>query len=407
MARFLVVALLFLLSFIMYLDRAAISTAKDLVAADLSLSNERMGMVFGAFALGYAIAQIPAGFLADRFGPRLALAGVVIAWSVFTSLTGMVRGFWALAAVRFLFGIAEAGAFPGSARAFFNWLPSQEHGRANGVIFSGSRLGAALSFPILAWLMESVGWRPAFLLLGAPGIAWAAIWLAWFRDRPAKPASSAPAPASEDLPFTSVFRSRGMLLAMFQYFAGNFTFFICLSWMLPYLMEHYRLPRERAAWYSMAVLLVGATAQGVAGYLVDALYRSRFRAFSRRLPAMTGFLIAAAGLIAMNTMTTSLGAVICFTIATFGAEMTISPSWAYCIDIGGRKSGAVSGSMNMIGNLGSFVSASVFPVFYRWTGSAAAYFGAAAALNLASVAIWFAMRSPQLDRDGNRDHITR
>ncbi|MBI4877722.1 MAG: MFS transporter [Acidobacteria bacterium] len=395
MARLLVVALLVVLSFIMYLDRAAISTAKDLIAADLSLSNERMGMVFGSFALGYALAQIPSGLLADRMGPRLALASVVIAWSVFTSLTGMVTGFWALWTVRFLFGIAEAGAFPGSARAFYNWLPSHEHGRANGAIFSGSRLGAALSFPILAWLMGGFGWRPAFLMLGLPGIVWAAIWLAWFRDRPPRPVTRGEPPAGADIPFAAVFRSRAMLLAMLQYFASNFTFFICLSWMLPFLMEHHKLPREQAAWYSMLVLLVGATAQWLAGTLVDRLYRSSHQGLSRRLPAMSGFLLAAGGLVAMNGMSTPAGAVMCFTLATFGAEMTISPSWAYCIDIGGRKSGAVSGSMNMIGNFGSFVSASIFPVLYGWTGGAAAYFGVAAALNVVAALVWFWMLSPQ------------
>jgi ACS family glucarate transporter-like MFS transporter len=87
--------------------------------------------------------------------------------------------------------------------------------------------------------------------------------------------------------------------------------------------------------------------------------------------------------------------VACFAIATFGAEMTISPSWAFCIDLGGKKSGAVSGAMNMIGNLGSFVSASVFPVMNRWTGDATAYFFVAAALNLLAGAIWLRMRTPE------------
>ena len=395
LSRILVVGLLFILSFIMYLDRAAISTAKDLIAADLALSNESMGLVFGAFALGYALAQVPSGFLADRIGPRIALAAVVTAWSVFTSLTGLMSSLWPLIAVRFLFGIAEAGAFPGSARAFYNWLPSEQHGRANGVIFSGSRLGAALSFPILAWLMSGLGWRAAFYVLGIPGIAWAAVWLAWFRDNPPQPLHPAGARQAADIPFAAVFRSRPMMLAMWQYFSGNFTFFICLSWMLPYLMEHYRLARERAAWYSMIVLLVGATAQWVAGFLVDSLYRSRFRAWSRRIPAMAGFLLSAAGLLAMNQMRDPVSAVVSFTLATFGAELTISPSWAYCIDLGGRKSGAVSGSMNMIGNFGSFVSSVTFPVLYRWTGGSGAYFLLAATLNISSALVWLAMKPPR------------
>ena len=391
-ARLLVVGLLAAVSFIMYLDRAAISTTKDLIARDLALSNEAMGLVFGAFALGYAIAQIPSGLFADRVGPRIALATVVTGWSLFTSVTGLVSGLWAMIGVRFVFGMAEAGAFPGSARAFFNWLPAEQHGRANGAIFAGSRLGAALSFPVLAAATGALGWRNTFLLLGAPGVLWGLIWLAWFRDNPPVPVKrEAAAPAAPDVPLAAIFRSRPMLLAMGQYFAGNFTFFICLSWMLPYLMEQYQLPREQAAWYSMMVLLFGASAQFAAGASVDALYRSRFRAWSCRLPAMSGFMLAAAGLLAMTRMTTAPAAVLCFALATFGAEMTISPSWAYCIDIGGTKSGSVSGAMNMIGNFGSFASASVFPVLYRWSGSAALYFTVAALLNVAAVVMWLRM----------------
>jgi len=391
-ARAILLALLFALSWILYLDRAAISTAKDLVAGDLNLSNQAMGIVFGSFALGYALAQVPSGWFADRVGPRLALATVVTGWSIFTALTGAACGFVSLVVIRFLFGVAEAGAFPGAARAFFNWLPSALHGRANGIIFSGSRLGAALSFPILAWILDAFGWRGAFLFLGVPGVVWALLWLAWFRDRPPWEVPHPPAAVDESR-LGQVFRSRPMLLAMGQYFASNFTFFLCLSWMHPYLMAHYRLTRERAAWFSMLVLLIGATAQWTSGFLVDRLYRSRHRAHSRRIPAMTGFLLSALALAAIRLTASAEAGVACFALATFGAEMTISPSWAFSIDLGGKKSGAVSGAMNMVGNFGSFVSASVFPLMNRWTGDATAYFLVAATLNLAAAAIWLRMRA--------------
>ena len=119
------VAALFVLSLITYIDRAAISTAKQPMARDLSLTDAQMGAVFSAFALGYAAAQMPSGWFADRIGPRRALAIVVVLWSLLTSLTGTMTRFGPLLAVRFLFGVAEAGAYPGSARVFYNWLPAQ------------------------------------------------------------------------------------------------------------------------------------------------------------------------------------------------------------------------------------------------------------------------------------------
>ena len=385
MARTILLGLLFVLSWILYLDRAAISTAKDLIAADLRLTNDAMGVVFGSFALAYALGQIPAGWFADRFGPRVTLTAVVAAWSLFTALTGLAPEVATLVVIRFLFGLAEAGAFPASARAFYTWLPAELHGRANGIIFSGSRLGAALSFPILAGLLDGYGWRVAFYMLGLPGLVWAVVWFAWFRDKPA------PAAKKVDRPLGEIFRSRAMLQVMAQYFASNFTFFLCLSWMLPYLMERYQLTRERASWYSMTILLVGATAQWVSGFLTDWLYRVQ-PAWSRRGPALGGFVLAASALALLTQAGSAEMAVTLFTLATFGTEMTISPSWAYCIDIGGGRSGQVSGAMNMVGNLGAFVSASAFPALARWNGGdAGLYFLVAATLNLMSAFLWLQM----------------
>src|SRR5215831_2742951 len=105
--RYLVIASLFLLSLILYIDRAAISSAKSAIAGDLGLSDTAMGLVFGAFSLGYAFAQIPWGWFADRAGPRLALAMVVALWSAFTSLTGTAHALAWLLLIRFLFGVAE------------------------------------------------------------------------------------------------------------------------------------------------------------------------------------------------------------------------------------------------------------------------------------------------------------
>jgi MFS transporter, ACS family, glucarate transporter len=139
------------------------------MATALSLSDAAMGAVFSAFALGYAFAQIPSGWLADRFGPRVTLAFVVALWSVFTVLTGVASGLATLLVVRFLFGAAEAGAFPGSARVIYNWLPPRMHGIANGILFSGALVGGAIAFPFFQWLLAAHGWGMAFFLLGVPG----------------------------------------------------------------------------------------------------------------------------------------------------------------------------------------------------------------------------------------------
>ena len=393
MSRYLVVAGLFVLSLITYIDRAAISSAKEPIAAEIGLDDQAMGAVFSAFALGYAAAQVPSGWFADKAGPRLMLSVVVAVWSLFTWFTGMVHGLGSLLAVRFLFGIAEAGAFPGAARAFYNWLPPSELGRANGIIFSGSRLGAALAFPLMAWLLALGSWRLTFFILALPGLAWAALWAVFFRNHPNNPPPREQAPASAAMSFCAVLRSRPMWLAMAQYFCVNFTTFLCLSWMHPYLKQRYALSASEAAFYTMAILLIGASAQWATGFLVDWLYRTGRPHLSRRFPAMLGFLVSALGVAAIPLAPTAAAGAACFAVAAFGAEMVISPSWAFCIDIGGMNSGAVSGSMNTAGNFGSFVSANAFPFLQRATGDAAAYFLLVMVMNLLSAACWLGMRS--------------
>ena len=391
--RYAVVFVLFVLSMITYIDRVCISTAKEPISAEMSLSDSAMGMVFSAFALGYALAQIPSGWFADKAGPRIALTIVVGAWSVLTALTGAAWNLISLIAIRFLFGIGEAGAFPCSARAIVNWLPPGERGRANGVLFSGARLGGALAFPLLAWMLARWPWRESFLILGCAGIAWALFWLLWFRDYPEGRKSADEAASLATVSLGSLVHSRRMALAMAQYFASNFTSFLSLSWMLPYLKKQYELSASTAAAYAMLPLLLGAASQWLSGWLVDAIYHSEWRAWSRRLPAMIGFAFSAAALLALTQAKSAEAAIVCFTVAAFGADMTISPSWVFCADIAGSKAGSISGAMNMLGNLGSFVSANAFPYLHGLTGSASAYFAVAALMNVSALFIWYHMYS--------------
>jgi ACS family glucarate transporter-like MFS transporter len=390
-----VVLTLFILSMITYIDRTSISTAKEPIAAELGLSDSAMGMVFSAFALGYAVMQLPAGWLADRFGPRATLAGAVGLWSILTALTGAAWSYHSLLAIRFLFGAGEAAVFPGSARAIRNWLRPEQRGRANGALFAGSRLGAAFSYPLLVWMLAAWNWRSAFFLLGLVGVIWAAGWVTWFRDFPQRGETrrleETLSDAATGAPAVAIARPLG--LAMLQYFASNFTNFICLSWMLPYLKSQYHLSNSQAAVYSMAPLLLGATAQGIAGSMVDRIYASRLRPWSRRLPAMIGFSLAAAGLVGVTRAHSAGLAVIAFSVAIFGADMTISPSWVFCADIAGSRTGRVSGAMNMCGSFGALVSANAFPYLQQKTGTASAYFSVAAFLNVAGIFCWLWMHS--------------
>jgi ACS family glucarate transporter-like MFS transporter len=395
--RHLVVASLFIFSFLTIVDRVAISAAKPYMATELGISDVAFGFIFGVFALGYAAFQVPSGWAADRYGPRAFLTSIVIAWSLFTGLTGLLITASQLIAVRFLFGAAEAGIYPTATRAIYNWVPRRDRGAAQGLIFVGSRLGAAFGLSLVSVAIALVGWRGTFGVLAVVGIVLTTGWAFWFRNKPSDMPSVSAAELAyiqgADVAAAGVVRggrlwSLDAVLLGVQYFASNFTFFIAFSWLLPYLHSHYSLTAAEAGLYASLPLYFGAAGNYLSGALVDALYRRGLWRFSRVFPAMLGFGLGIAGLVAVPAMATVTGAVICFSLATLGVDMTLSPSWTTCQDLAGPRTGVLSGAMNMVGNLGSFVSSVTFPALLQATGSAAVYFYLAAALNLVAIVCW-------------------
>ncbi len=416
-SRFLFVSGTFSLSLLLYIDRTCISVAKGPIAESLQLSDQQMGWVFSAFALGYALAQAPSGYLADRFGPRLILTSIVSIWSLFTALTGAAFNYISLLVYRFLFGVGEAGAFPSMARATFSWIPLKERGLVTGINFSGSRLGAAFALPLMAWLITATGWRATFFILGGIGVIWAVAWWFLFKDEP----ENHPGVSEEEkayilenrqkavktenkLKASIVLKSPNMWYTMVQYFCSNFTFFFCLSWLFPYVKETYNIGTMEAGWLAALPLIGGALGNWFSGYLIDFIYGKGHWVLSRRLTAIIGFALAVIGLIGSLQMETAYGAIIMLTIAIFGADMTLSPSWSFCVDIGNKNAGVVSGTMNMAGNVGSFVTTLAFPYLTAWfAGSALVgedqlfatktepFFYIAALLNALAIIMWLLM----------------
>lgn len=403
--RFLFVVGTFFISLFMYIDRACISAAKDPITGDLGLTDTQMGWVLSAFALGYALFQVPGGMMSDRFGPRRVLAGIIGIWSLFTALTGIARSYIGILIVRFLFGAGEAGAFPGISRSVYSWIPMKERGIVQGINFSGSRVGAALAMPLVAGMISALGWRESFIVLGITGIVFAILWYLLFRNTPEElkglsekekthiinGRQKSSGASSSKLTAGKLFGSGNMWWAMLQYFGSNFTFFFALTWLFPHLKNTYNLEMMEAGIYTAAPFIAGAIGNWVSGLLVDAIYRRGKWKLSRKVPAILGFSLMIIGLLGSISMVTAGGAVVMLSLAIFGADMTLSPSWSFCIDVGKENSGSVSGTMNMAGNIGSFITALAFPYLMSWTGTTTAFFYLAAALGVISIIAWVRM----------------
>ena len=179
-----VLGLLAVLSILTFLDRLAVAVAGPGIQADLHIDPRLWGWVLSAYVLANGIFEIPSGIRGDHSGQRAEMTRIVAWWSCFDVLTGFCRGFWQLVVVRFLFGLGAAGAYPNAAGVVSRWFPRHERARAQGIVWSASRLGGALAPLLIVPLQMWFGWRSVFWLLGVAGFCWSATWWTWFRNHP-------------------------------------------------------------------------------------------------------------------------------------------------------------------------------------------------------------------------------
>ncbi len=365
-----VLGMLVLLSVVTYLDRVCISVAGPRMQEDLNISPTGWGWVVGAFTLAYALFEIPTGSMGDRIGPRRVLTRIVIWWSVFTSFTGAVSNFFVMLGVRFLFGAGEAGAYPNSSCAISRWFPVKERGRAHGYIWMASRLGGAIAPLLVVPIQIRFGWRASFWVFGIFGVIWAAVWYVWFRDSPReKPQVTAEELAvigppqngpHVDMPWGIALRSTNLWKIMVMYHLYCWGSYFYLAWLPTYLQRGRGLSEEAMKYAATLPFILGALANLGGGYLSDWLTTRYGLKFGRRAIGFGGLFLAGCCLMVAALTPSNLAAVI-FLAVGYGCQDAMLPTaWAVCLDVGKRHAGAVTGSMNMAGQFGSFTSSVAF-----------------------------------------------
>jgi MFS transporter, ACS family, glucarate transporter len=382
------------LSMITYLDRVCFGTVAPFIQSEFGLSDTQKGLLFSAFALAYAVFEVPTGWLGDVFGPRRTLIRIVVWWSAFTALTGMIYpserwpwfGFTAMLAVRFLFGVGEAGAYPNIARAFHNWFPFGERGSAQGAVWMAGRFaGGVTPLVVLALIVEegsgvhrTVHWRHTFWIFGSLGVLWCAFFWWWFRDRPEqKPEvneaelelirhGEGPAePAHRNVPWGRLLSNGNLWVLCAMYFCAAYGWYFNITYLPGYLKDYYGItPGEKWSWqfwqFSLmagAPLLLGSLACLVGGILTDRfIRRTGNRKWGRRLFGVIGHGLCALCYFASIFAANPWVFVLAIALAAFWNDITMGSAWASCLDIGRKYSGIVAGCMNTIGNLGGAVA---------------------------------------------------
>ena len=369
---------------ITYMDRTAISSAVPSIRKEFGFSLVTMGWVLASFRWAYALCQIPGGWLGDRFGPRRALTLIVTWWSAFTALTAAAWSAGTMIAIRTIFGVGEAGAFPIATRSLSRWMLPSERGYAQGITHAGSRLGAALTPPVVVFLITAYGWRTPFVAFGALGILWSLVWFWYYRDSPEEhrsvnlaernlihSASGGPRKrVGSSVPWKLIFSSGTLWALCAMYFCYQYALAVYLDWFPTYLKDHRGFTLKEMGFYASLPLFAGVVGDLAGGWVSDILLRKGGSVtHARRLVGVTGFLIAAIGIIPA-TLTTDPKTCVAFSCLAFGGlELTVGVSWAIPLDIAGDFAGSAAALMNSVGNIGAAISPAVLAYLvtgYGW-----------------------------------------
>ena len=378
--RWLVLLLISLMYMITYMDRTGISIAAPAMEREFGLSKTAIGVVFSVFLWAYAIGQIPGGWLADRFGPRLVLLIIVPFWSLMTAMTAVASGLTSLIGIRFVFGLAESGAFPTATRAMQLWFPKAERGIVHGVTHSFSRFAVAIVPFLAVSIMVTLGWRWIFYLFGAAGLLWSAAFYLLYQNLPERHArvnqeelarirgrdvdgEIKPITLHQQLatPWKTIFRSANMWYIAAGYCCFYYGTYFFMTWFPTYLVDYRHLSLKTVGVWASLPLLAGMVGDIVGGTLTDKVYRRTGKLkFARRIVAAPAMLASGVCLIPAATAHSAWTAILCLTASLFFLELVISPAWAVPMDVGGEYSGTVCGVMNMAGSLAASLSPIIF-----------------------------------------------
>jgi MFS transporter, ACS family, glucarate transporter len=394
--RYLIVLMLFIASTFSYGDRVVLSIAADALSHDLHLDAIRLGYLFSGFGWAYALAQLPAGGLLDRFGSKNVYGVSIFCWSLCALLAGCtgylpaVAAFYTLFAVRLLSGLAQAPVFPGNGRIVAAWFPTSERGRAS-AIFNAAQYFALVFFaPIMGWIVHLWGWKQCFWFTGAMGLVLGAFWFRVIHSVHSHPRISQPeidlieqggGLASLDaagrarantLTWSAVrwLLSKRMLVGVYlgQYCITTLTWFF-LTWFPVYLGRSRHLSIVRVGFLAAFPALCGFAGGILGGVVSDELLRSgRGLSFARKFPIVTGMLLAMS-MVACNYVSSRAAVIAIMSLAFFGKGFG-ALGWTVVSDTSPKALVGINGGLfNFIGNIAGITTPLVIGYIVDRTGS--------------------------------------
>jgi ACS family glucarate transporter-like MFS transporter len=367
---------------------------------EFRIDQTRMGGLFTAFLLGYALFQIPAGFLSDRIGPRRVLAGALLCWGGLTLLTAWAEylflASWlgvlnTLLVVRFLFGISASPTYPAAARSISQWVIPSRRAGANALVIAGIAVGSALTPPALAHLAVAVGWRTALLVSSLPAFLMALIWLWYSRDEPpsalrqvvhlerteGQKATAPPLSHRQPRKNASLLRDANLWLLSLSYALQGYISYVFIYWFFLYLVQVRHFTLLEGSWLATMPWLLTLITTPLGGGLSDVLVRRVGNPWGRRLVPLLALTLAG-GLLMLGARCERPYLAVALLAVCEALVMSVEGAfWAAVTELAPARTGTAGGILNMAGNLGGLLS----PLLTPWV---AATFGWIAALDLAA-----------------------
>lgn len=370
------------ITFVMSLDRTAIVVAAPVIQKEYGFSLVEMSIILTSFSWTYAFLQVPAGWLAERIGPRRALYWANLLWSLLTAATPLGFSVGSFVAIRTALGVGQSADWPASVLALRRWFPKRERAKGNSVLLGGLYLGPIIAAPITTAVMLSFGWRFVFYAFGVIGILLGFAWWTVFRDDPASHPRVSPEEArlilsereleAEATPPGAL----GMLFSSGQFWAIGLEYFFLIliqsfytTWLPTYLVQarHFSL-RSMGVFASLPWVALFCMVF-IAGGIADRVLRSTGSVWHARVPAaIAGFIISAGALI-LAAATPNIPLMVLLLCISLGAiGLTQVSIWSSCQDIGGAATGVVTGWANFLGNSSGFVGPVILAYLVGWFG---------------------------------------
>ena len=370
--RWFMIVLCFLAIAINYIDRINLAIAAPHIKEDLGIDDATMGLILGAFFWTYAFLQIPAGRLIDKLGSRVGLALAVGWWSLFTVFTAFGKGFASLFGARLMLGAGEAGGYPGCAKVVYNWFAKKERATASGIFDAGPRAGSAMALPLVAWLISTWDWKVSFIVTGAIGLVWVAVWLIFYRepeqmkgldktelqnlleDR-AQPTIR----KGQKVKISTLFRYRTIWGMMIGFFCMNFATYFFVTWFPSYLTMAHGFSLKELGTLGAIPALMGIPGALLGGYISDLLHRKGLSlTAARKTCLILGMLLSS--VIGLAAFTDSIAVIlVLFSLSYFGLAVTAANIWTLPSDVAPSSDyvGTIGGIQNFAGNLAGIVTA--------------------------------------------------